>query len=684
MPDLLNKSELVNLGLAPEEARRWLTVLEDADGDPSASWQVLLANFITASTPFCVVEQTYQRLKGVWDPTRGPFPAWKPTAALLRESNLGQLMHESRMDNYSQLHRWSIEEKPKFWKFVLERLGIVLRQSYSTLLHREATNDAERWLCGASLNIVESCFRADSDSPAIVFRDWKGSDQTWTFAELSRMADRVASGLRNIGLKNGDPVAIDMPMTAESVAIYLGIVKAGMVAVSIADSFTAEEIAARLRITNAGIVFTQDSFPRAGRKIPLYEKVLAARPQRIIVVPFSETPASALREGDLNWQDFLPPESEFQAVVCHPDTATNILFSSGTTGDPKAIPWTHLTPIKAAMDGHFHQDIRPGDVVAWPTNLGWMMGPWLIYASLINRATIALYYGVPTERGFGEFVQDVGVTMLGLVPSMVKAWRRDATVENLDWSSIRVFSSTGECSNPSDYLYLMWLGNMAPVVEYCGGTEIGGGYITGSVVEPSSPATFSTPALGLDVEIFDDSQGTAQVGEMFIEPLSIGLSNRLLNQDHSEVYFEGTPTRSDGTQWRRHGDQMERLPGGYFRALGRADDTMNLNGIKVSSVELERVVSAAASVVEAAAIAVSPDRGGPSQLVVCFVPSSCDVDPVDVKQEMQALIKSQLNPLFRISQVRIIDALPRTASSKVMRRVLRATLLDDRDASSAG
>ncbi len=157
------------------------------------------------------------------------------------------------------------------------------------------------------------------------------------------------------------------------------------------------------------------------------------------------------------------------------------------------------------MDGHFHHDIQRGDVVAWPTNIGWMMGPWLIYATLINRGCIALYEGLPTGRGFVDFVNAAGVGMLGVVPSLVRAWRDSGACDGVDWSRINTFSSTGEPSNRHDYLWLMSrTGYRAPVIEYCGGTEIGGGYLTGTVVQPASPASFSTAALGLDLVVLDE------------------------------------------------------------------------------------------------------------------------------------------------------------------------------------
>jgi acetyl-CoA synthetase len=308
----------------------------------------------------------------------------------------------------------------------------------------------------------------------------------------------------------------------------------------------------------------------------------------------------------------------------------------------------------------------------WPTNLGWMMGPWLIFASLMNRAAMGLYYGTPTGREFGQFVQNAGATVLGVVPSLVRTWRSTGSVEGLDWSAIKVFSSTGECSRADDMRWLMQFAGGRPIIEYCGGTEIGGAYISSTVTKPNVAGTFNTPTLGLDVVILDEEGRSADIGELFIVPPSIGLSNLLLNKNHHDIYFADTPRGPRGGILRRHGDQMERLPGGYWRGHGRADDTMNLGGIKVSSAEIEQTLRVVPGVVETAAIAISAG-GGPSQLVIYAVCSNTpERDNHQLLAAMQSAIKRDLNPLFKIHDVVVIDALPRTASNKVMRRELRA------------
>jgi acetyl-CoA synthetase len=300
-----------------------------------------------------------------------------------------------------------------------------------------------------------------------------------------------------------------------------------------------------------------------------------------------------------------------------------------------------------------------------------MMGPWLVYASLMNRGTMALYYDAPTGRDFGRFVQDAEVTMLGVVPSLVKSWR-SGCMHGLDWSRLKAFSSTGECSNPDDMLFLMSLAGYKPVIEYCGGTEIGGAYITSTLVQPNVPSLFSTPAFGLNLTILDEHSKAADEGEVFLEPPFIGLSTELLNQDHHQAYYHAVPKGPNGEVLRRHGDAFERLANGYYRAQGRVDDTMNLGGIKASSAEIERVLNRVTGVDESAAIAVPPPGGGPSLLVIYAVRSGeTDLDQQTLHSAMQATLKAQLNPLFKIHDLVTVRALPRTASNKVMRRLLR-------------
>ncbi|GAB4821930.1 hypothetical protein N2152v2_008976 [Parachlorella kessleri] len=643
-------------------------------------WRLVSKFVLHPDLPFELHKLLYHTTYADWDAGKqGPAPCWVPDPQAVHFTNVARFMHSFKGDaswqqlrsgcpsrDFDLLQRISFDSPDVFWPHLLKYLRINFhRLPYRALELHPTSADECRWLPGARLNAAECCLVGrDPDRPAIVWAE-EGKPEvvhTVTLGQLSRRSAHVAEALRAAGLKPGDAVAIDMPLTVEAVAIYLGIVLAGCVVVSIADSFAAGEIASRLRIANARAIFTQDVIARGGKSLPLYARVVEAQAPMAIVLPASpDNPLQvSLRPDDIPWREFLArvePPTSLRPHVADAYELTNILFSSGTTGD----------------------------VVCWPTNMGWMMGPWLVYASLLNSAAIALFQGSPLGREFGVFVERARVSMLGLVPSIYKAWRASGCMSGLDWSSLRCFSSTGEASAPDDTLWLSARAGYKPVIEYCGGTEIGGAFLTGCMVQPQAPSCFSTPVMGScpcillpGGHLSPHGDVAAVTGELAIAAPMLGISQRLLNKDHHEVYYADMP-QLPGGRWflRRHGDEMERLPGGYYRAHGRVDDTMNLGGIKVSSVELERAcVENVADVVEAAAVACPTPGGGPEQLFLFLVVRpGCQQDPQALRQQCQAAISRKLNPLFKVEKVLLRGSLPRTATNKVMRRLLRDELM---------
>jgi acetyl-CoA synthetase len=615
------------------------------------------------------------KLFGVADAARASAaPLWFPDDEALRHSNVAGWSAELGLKSPDQFHRWSVEHRGEYWDQAARRLGIVFDQPATRILDVANGPDRAVWFPGARLNIVTSCFQAPAEQPAVVSQMPGQPIERLSYAELRRLTNRVSNSIRQGGWRPGDRLAVVLPMTAWSVPIYLGIVQAGCAVVSIADSFAPEEIANRIRIADAQAVFTYDRLVRSGKSFPLYERVCQATDRPVVVLPVDRSRVSAeLRVKDRPWHEFLDSRDQFVPDSAESQSCINVLFSSGTTGDPKAIVWNHLTGLKCAADGYVHQDLRPGHVAVWPTNLGWMMGPWLIFATLINRGTIGLYEDAPLGSEFGQFVQDARVNMLGVVPTIVKAWRGTGCMESFDWSAIHTFSSTGESSHPEDMFYLASLAGIRPIIEYCGGTEIGGGYITSLITKPNHVAAFNSPAAGLDFAILDEDGRAADQGELFLIPPSVGLSDQLLNRDHHATYYADTPRGPHLPVLRRHGDHFRRIGADVFVAGGRVDDTMNLGGIKVSSAELERVCNRVAGVKETAAVSVAEEHG-PEQLVVFAVVDQPTLSSSALLQSLNHALRDHLNPLFKVSRVILIESLPRTASNKVMRRLLRSQL----------
>ncbi|VAI17801.1 unnamed protein product [Triticum turgidum subsp. durum] len=661
---------------------------------PAAVWGELSRGVLRPGVPFAVHRMLYYGCYA-GSPSTTP-PAWTPDPEEAALTNVGRVLeargneiigeaYKDPITSFRDFHKYSNENPEAYWKMVFEEMAITFSVEPCCILRDSDAYPGGEWLPGAVLNAAANCLTAKpgrtSSDVAIVWRDEGKDSEPLNFVTVEELRTKVclvANALDALNLAKGSAIAIDMPMNVNAVVIYLTIVLAGYIVVSIADSFAAPAISTRLKISEAKAIFTQDCILRDDKELPLYSRVVEAKAPMAIVIPArGSTPIKGLRTDDLSWEDFLGRADHtkagiYTAVEQPAYQFSNILFSSGTTGDRRFLGRI------AAADGWCHMDIRKGDVVAWPTNLGWMMGPWLVYASLLNGASMALYNGSPNSSGFAKFVQDAKVTMLGVVPSIVRTWKNTDGTAGFDWSNIRCFSSTGEASSVDDYLWLMGRACYKPVIEYCGGTEIGGGFITGSLLQPQALSAFSTPAMGCNLFILDSNgnplpQVSAGIGELALDPTLFGSSTTLLNADHHEVYFSGMP-EWNAKVLRRHGDEFERTTEGYYRAHGRADDTMNLGGIKVSSIEIERICNRVNdAILETAAIGVPPVGGGPEQLTIAVVFKDQSPQAEDLNQ-LKLMFNSalkKLNPLFKVSSVVVVPSLPRTASNKVMRRVLR-------------
>lgn len=655
-----------------ENLHHWNTLTTDLlakHRSPEKAWQEISRQLLADNAPFATHHAVFTSLFPNWHESPDSAPVWIPSEADIAKTNIMAFMTEVGINTVKEFHRYTRENSANFWQSMLQKLLIIFKEPPTDICDLSKGMTHPNWLPHASMNIADSCFTGNQDDTALIFEDSNHQIVKMSFAELDKLSNQIANSLVQAGFQAGDGIAIIMPMHQYAVATYLGIIKMGGVVISIADSFSPHEIAVRLQIANAVGVFTQDYSPWSVKRIPIYEKITAANGPRAIVLTAATHTDVKCRAVDQFFKDFLVDNNQFTSVARSAMSPCNILFSSGTTADPKAIPWNHCTPIKAASDGYLHQNIQAGDVITWPTNLGWMMGPWLVFAGLINHAAVALYTGAPKGREFGEFVEKAHVTMLGVVPTLVATWRQSHCMEGLDWHRIKAFSSTGECSNAEDMFYLMWLARYKPVIEYCGGTEIGGAYVSSTMVENNYASLFTTPTMGSDFTILNEKGDVDQLGEVVLIPPALGLSVSLLNADHDKVYYSGMPLLN-GVPLRRHGDQICALKHHTYAILGRVDDTMNLGGIKVSAAEIERAIADMPAIQETAAIAIKPLDHGPSQLVIYAV-TDATLDKATTQADMQKRINQFLNPLFKIHDLVFVKELPKTSSNKIMRRVLR-------------
>ena len=608
---------------------------------------------------------------------------WMPDNRLLEEANISKCMRELSLDNYQQLFSWASSRRKDFWKYTISKLGIKFSVPYQSVLDTSVSFENPSWCKGASLNITDSCFQAPEENTALIEGTESGTIRKLTYLELVQQVNCFASGLLASGFGPGDRIILYLPFCVEAVVAFLGTIRAGITNVLVADSFTSAELEKRVSISEAKAIITVDEYLYNGKTIHTYEKVkqLSGNIPAILIRNQKNT---EIRQGDHVYEKIISKGNPlFDSYQTYPEYISSILFSSGTSSTPKAIPWTQLTPVKSASDAFYHHDIRPEDRITWTTGMGWMMAPWLIYAALINKATLVIYTGAATTEQYGEFVEKEKISILGTIPSVVKSWKRQDFHAKFDWESVRLFSSTGEPSNPEEYFYLMGLGRFqAPIIEYCGGTEIGGAYVTGTVLQPASPSVFTTPALGLDFMILKSAGKITPPGisgEVYILPPSVGLSQQLLNKDHHQEYYASVPPGPNKEKLRRHGDALMRILAEgmiFYRSAGRTDDAMNLGGIKVSALEIEEQINTHPDIRESAAVAVSENGSGPESLYI-FVTADKDLDTDRMKEVLQQKISKNLNPLFRIKEIRQIKQLPKTASNKLIRKQLREEVRKD-------
>ncbi|HQZ81988.1 MAG TPA: AMP-binding protein [Pyrinomonadaceae bacterium] len=401
-----------------------------------------------------------------------------------------------------------------------------------------------------------------------------------------------------------------------------------------------------------------------------------------------------------------------------------ILYTSGTTGKPKGIAHTHASfPIKAAQDMAFGTDVGKGTRICWYTDIGWMMGPWLIYGALINGATICIYDGAPdypTPDRMWEFCAKHKVEVLGISPTLVRslaahsekptsstgpqasrlpesgvaggtpAVRSRAPFERFDLSSLRVLASTGEPWNPDPWWWLFNEvgGGKLPIVNYSGGTEIAGGILMGNPILPIKPCSFPAPCPGMDVDIFDENGKPVErghVGELVIKQPWIGMARGFWEE--KERYLDAYWRRFDGI-W-VHGDWAMEDADGCWYILGRSDDTLKVAGKRVGPAEVESILVSHPDVVEAAVIGVPDEVKGTAMVAIVvrnrdtgkfLAGGTGDSDEgvrVPLEEKLKALVAREMGKPLTPSAIHFVSALPKTRNAKVMRRVIRAAYLGE-------
>ena len=619
---------------------------------------------------------------------------WQPPADLVANSNLKRFLDQCGLADYDALLARADAEPEWFWRTTLDFLGIRFFRPYDQLLDVSGGAAWAKWCVGGTTNLVLNSLDKHRGTPAeqataIVWEAEDGTTRRWTYAELDRESCRLAAALANLGLKAGDPVGVYMPMQPEVAAAFYAIARIGGIIVPLFSGFGADSIASRLADAGAVAVVCADGTMRRGqpvamktimdealRQVPTVKHVVVCRRTGLVV---------AMQAGrDHEWDTLLTDQPDRYPTADLPaEHPLLLIYTSGTTGKPKGTVVTHIGFLtKMGFDFTLPMDLKPTDTLLWMTDFGWVVGPMTITGAGFVGGTLVLTEGTPDYPQKGRFwrlIQDYKVSFVGMAPTAVRSLMRHGLeeVRKYDLSTVRVAASTGEPWTEEAWMWFFTniCGKRAPLLNWTGGTEIGGGILCGTILHPLKPCAFARALPGMGADIVDDhgnSVGPGQVGELVLRQPSIGLTKGLWKDPgrYLETYWE----TFEGI-W-RHGDWASRDTDGMWYVHGRSDDTIKIAGKRTGPAEIEGQLMATGKVLEAAAVGIPDPISGQALWCVC-VPAPGVTASDALAEELREVVAHGFGRPFKPKRLVFADDLPKTRNLKIMRRVVRAVATGD-------
>lgn len=601
-------------------------------------------------------------------------------------------MQRLGLNTLEEFLKFSQKEPETFWRELDHEVNIEWLQPYEKVLDTTKGIPWARWFIGGKINIAHNCLDrhakgSAANALACLWEGENGSCRSITFSELYTEVNQLANALRQLGLQKGDRVALCMPMIPEVLTILYACFKTGLVAVPIFTGFGATAISTRLDNCGARVLFTADGLRRRGQILPLKEKldqaVLAAPSiEKVIVCRYQNNSIPCQQPRDIWWEDFLSAQpSKCTLSALEAEDPAMILYSSGTTGQPKGCVHTHAgCLVQMTKEIYLAFDHQPTDRFFWVSDIGWMMGPWEIIGNHHFAGTIFLYDGAPdypkTNR-FWEIIDQHQITVFGISPTAIRLLMRqeNTTARNFNLDSLRLLGSTGEPWDETSYLWFFKeIGKeRCPIINISGGTEIAGCFLLPLPIQPLKPCTLGGPAPGMATEIFNESglPIRGKKGYLVCTQPSPSMTRGLWRdpQGYLDAYW---------SRWKNvwyHGDWASVDKDGYWYLHGRADETLNVAGRKVGPAEIEESLIEHSSVSEASVIGVPDEVKG--EAIVTFVVLADGFQTSNtLTKELETHLVRSLGPPFRPRAIHVVPALPKTQSGKIIRRLIRLAYLE--------
>ena len=600
----------------------------------------------------------------------------------------------SSLAQYRKMWVESVKKPEKFW--AREAADLLWQKKWSKVLDWKLP--FAKWFVGGKLNVSENCLDRHLDGArktkaAIIWEGEPGEKRVLTYQQLHRDVCKFANVLKRQGVKRGDRVIVYMPMIPEAAVAMLACARIGAVHSVVFGGFSAESIRDRINDCGAKVVITADGGYRRGTIVPLKKNVddalrggAAPSIERVIVFRRAENEVHIEAGRDVWWHRELEyVDAKCPAAPLDSEHPLFILYTSGSTGKPKGI--LHTTGgylLGAYMSCKYVFDLRDDDVYWCTADVGWVTGhSYTVYGPLAMGASVLMYEGAPNwpdNSRFWKIIEDYAVTIFYTAPTAIRAFIRwgDEHVKKHNLSSLRLLGTVGEPINPEAW---MWYhrtigGGRCPIVDTWWQTETGGIMITPLPgATPTKPGTATLPFFGVDAAIVDDDGKEVPPncgGKLVIrKPWPSMLRTIYGDKERYKKTYWG-----DIKGMYLAGDGARRDKDGYFWIVGRIDDVLNVAGHRLGTAEVESALVAHPSVAEAAVVGRPDELKG--QAVVCFVTVKSGIKHgPELREELKRQVRKVIGPVATPDEVRFTDALPKTRSGKIMRRLLKQIAAGD-------
>jgi acetyl-CoA synthetase len=605
---------------------------------------------------------------------------------------LKKTAHIKGMDEYLRLYRESIEDPDGFWARMAGELDWF--RKWERVVEWDFTKPFVKWYLGARLNASYNCIDRHlttwrRNKAAIIWEGDDGAYRTLTYTQLSREVNRFANVLKKKGVKRGDRVTIYLPMIPELPISILACARIGAIHSVVFGGFSPSSLRDRILDSASRLVVTSDQGVRGGRPVPMKDNCDAALAEcpdvRDVIVVRRTGNAVGMKDGrDSWWHDEVNAPGITDVCECERMDSEDplfILYTSGSTGKPKGV--LHTTAgylLFSALTFKWIFDYREEDVFFCTADIGWVTGhSYIVYGPLACGATSLMFEGIPTHPNpdrFWEIVDKHKVNILYTAPTAIRALMRygEDWVERHDLSTLRVLGSVGEPINPEAWMWyhrVVGKGRL-PVVDTWWQTETGGILITplpgATTLKPGSA---TRPFFGVAPKVLREDgkeAGTNEGGYLVIERPWPGMLRGMYgdpeNARMKEVYFSKFPgyyLSGDGARVDEDGD---------YWLMGRIDDVLNVSGHRLGTAEIESSIVSDELIAEAAVVGYPHDVKGEG--IYAFIVPKEGVRPSeDLRKRIEEHVKKEISPIAKPDKIQFAQALPKTRSGKIMRRILR-------------